>query len=121
MSAVKHQPATPLPFKEFAPEIGGEVKQDYRYIEGGCGYCTESAIQHGDVGFSLAGSILPQDAAYIAHAANAYPKLVEALRYALKSMEQERDVKLRVDPNIVIHAAPIGICATLLRELGEDA
>lgn len=47
-----------------------------------------------------------QDAAYLVHAANAYPKLVEALRIAAEQMGH----------------GPYGMEArALLRELGEDA
>ena len=60
--AFKHTPATPLPWQA--------VQSDVR------GYGNPRGIVYSD------DDTLPQDAAYIAHAANAYPRLVEALRAA---------------------------------------
>ncbi len=54
------------------------------------------------------------DAAYIAHAANSYPKLVEALRVLYKSVHDTPQIACEYDP-VPNHAA-----GALLRELGED-
>jgi hypothetical protein len=69
--SVKHQPATPLPWYrvtadrnvQLTPNSSGDVV---------------TAQIHG----SISGIDAAQDVAYIAHACNAYPKLVEALRAA---------------------------------------
>ena len=53
----------------------------------------------------------PQDAAYIAHAANAYPKLVEALRVIAAPFE-------RADGNEFARAQEL--TRALLRSLGEE-
>lgn len=50
-----------------------------------------------------------EDAAYIAHAANAYPRLVEALRQMVGAMHQ-------MDKG---HHGDVLAAAALLRELGE--
>lgn len=47
-----------------------------------------------------------EDAAYVKHAANAYPKLVQALRKTLVRQNRLESLKAGID---------------LLRELGEDA
>jgi hypothetical protein len=65
----KHQPATPLPFKVFSQGTGPRLYLD---VIGGNGKAVLGA------GFPV--DKLRQNAAYIAHAANAYPKLVEALQ-----------------------------------------
>ena len=68
----------------------------------------------------------PQDAAYIAHAANAYPRLVEALRKSMQHCDQlsstantiaaKNGLGRKVHPeDFTEHAA------ALLRELGESA
>ena len=84
----KHTPATPLPWR-FAKMEGGKRLALVNKHGGLISYldCSE------------------EKAAYIAHAANAYPKLVEALR-------QMSDVHGR---------AVDSIGRQVLRELGEDA
>jgi hypothetical protein len=89
----KHTPATPLPYFTNGP----------RHLQ--------AQGRLGDIRPRVIAQFTPrdeyqQDAAYIAHAANAYPKLVEALREAcfqftdrVKMMERHR---------------------ALLRELGEE-
>lgn len=54
-----------------------------------------------------------RNAAYIAHAANAYPKLVEALRVAIKEADGWFDDS-RGGP-----CEDVDSCRALLRELGE--
>jgi hypothetical protein len=49
------------------------------------------------------------DAAYIAHAANAYPELVEALSKLLKHRDGQ-----------IVHRASLERAEALLRSLGED-
>ena len=63
---------------------------------------------------------LTSDAGYIAHAANAYPKLVEALRKAIRELRIENvNADGEQKPN-----TPIAIVnedfAALLRSLGEE-
>ena len=67
MSAVKHTPATPLPW----------IADTHRIND-----CNGQNIARADNQF---GDNIDhvQDAAYIVHAANAYPRLVEALRLCL--------------------------------------
>ena len=59
-------------------------------------------------------TVADEDAAYIVHAANAYPKLVEALRSLVKAEEEYGD-----QGNVAINEAWMP-AAALLRELGED-
>jgi hypothetical protein len=81
------KPATPLPWLPHNMWIGGNAKGPYAYP---VGVDSETAAQN---------------AAYIAHACNAYPKLVEELRTAQK------------------YCPPHGqeIISTLLAELGEQS
>lgn len=65
MNQVKHQPATPLPFEV-------HVATSTR-----TGFDLQSAGGEALVAFNLKSEV---DTRYIAHAANSYPKLVEALR-----------------------------------------
>ena len=72
MNAVKHQPATPLPWHSNDRHVysGGTDKT----------HDPDFAVTHSTSGRWYRAVRKPEDAAYIAHAANAYPKLVEALR-----------------------------------------
>lgn len=83
--AVKHQPATPLPWV---------VVKDgaYTVIDS----VPPNAKRFGVVRYI--GEPTAQNAAYIVHAANAYPKLIEALR---------------------VQAKLNGVPSAILRELGE--
>src|SRR3990167_6932700 len=102
----KHTPATPLPWAAMpAPERGFNDRAsvhsphfDRPGVVSGQGSIGE--ICGGDAGRD--GST--QNAAYISHAANAYPKLVAAL-------------SLLVNPLAPRHA--VSDAAALLRELGE--
>ena len=92
-----HKPATPLPWRDEEGDAGG------RHITADAKGDDAIACTYDESDFAAAA----QDAAYIAHAANAYPKLVEALHDVLrqvKAYEGQHD-RLR----------------DLLRELGEDA
>lgn len=84
-----HKPATPLPFIASVDNIS---RDNLLLLRGMCGNASDGV----------------QNAAYIAHAANAYPKLVAALR--------------RIDATISgsqAQAVQIGNAIALLRELGE--
>ena len=68
MSQVKNQPATPLPFS--LEEVRPEPTHMYATIRG-----SDRTIP-----IRVSGPNASQDATYVVIAANAYPKLVEALR-----------------------------------------
>jgi hypothetical protein len=96
----KHQPATPLPWWHFQP---------YGDMPGIFHIATENnRTALGEV-CSLYGQQTNADAAYIAHAANAYPKLVEALQSALSASKGDWQKGMSWD-----RAA-----SKLLRDLGE--
>ena len=94
----KHQPETPLPFvadektiitnREKSGRIHGRFEAKERISDG----------------------IAAKDAAYLAHAANAYPKLVEALR----AIVAENEAAGSGNKSLTVADADI-----LLRELGE--
>jgi hypothetical protein len=96
----KHSPATSLPWK---------LKQDKAAPYSGIYTETGKQITHEN------GATSDENAAYIVHAANAYPKLVEALRETLRDRLTQAN----------LHQLPPGIRArlesarALLRELGE--
>ncbi len=74
-TAVKHQPATPLPWRVSSDaklRILGALHTGSRTIreQAGTGQCVNDAI-------------------YIAHAANAYPKLVAALNLAYSRLDDK--------------------------------
>jgi hypothetical protein len=101
---VKHQPAIPLPWRIF--EDGG-VRHGYT-VEISPPEPAELGERPAVVAWSgfdscgLKASEQQRNAHYITHAANAYPKLVEALHGALSG-----------DPNAAMNAD------RLLREIGE--
>ena len=115
----KHQPATPLPWLHndttrrplplhYYARICGEEGRDAETI---------AVVPCHDMSDTSAA----EDAAYIAHAANAYPKLVQALKgalniYALQALRDCADPKMlegwRKNQESV---------KALLRELGEEA
>ena len=97
-TTTKHKPATPLPWTLVSWDANKRTK------------IVEFAFR-GDYPVNLRGlSTGPEqrDAAYIAHAANAYPKLVEALRICAA----------------LVHSDGEPVCGqkvrALLRELGEE-
>ena len=112
MSA-NHKPATPLPWQH---DDIAHARQSYEHDPKSI-RC-EMATLHGPGGDEIARFVhdpddglelderCATDAAYLTHAANAYPKLVAALR----------DVQ---GCNELVDAREI--CTELLRELGEDA
>lgn len=95
MATTKHQPATPLPFRI------AEERSDYAEIVGPLDGTVAYASQ--------------EYAAYLAHAANSYPKLVEALRNLALRCDGAEGVRADGSNIDTAHAAG------LLRELGEDA
>lgn len=70
----KHKPSTPLPFVMHMRAFNSP----YYEITGGRGYFADG------IGFSLNGYIHEDDAAYIVHACNAYPRLVGTLLAAIR-------------------------------------
>lgn len=96
----KHQPATPLPWTQ-----PNRTSMKLHPVDGG-----------GRHGFVVATQ--KQDAAYITHAANAYPKLVEALRDAIL---RHQDMKHRLGGEIASSFERANDARiALLRELGEE-
>lgn len=108
MSSPKHTPATRLPWQQNHHKRRQVCDADGEFR--GCG--------------RIANAIAVQDAAYIAHACNAYPKLVEALRKMA-----ERTDQLCGTVNTLSNAQGLGrkvwpndfndVAQDLLRELGE--
>lgn len=98
------RPATELPFRAINDPTG---QQDpfYWAIAGGGGYLDASRTS----GFELTSHMRPEDARYIVHAANNYPKLVEALRNYVEAL------------SVPLHKAVLDGTTgrELLRELGE--
>lgn len=109
-SAAKHAPATPLPWKQ------GEIKG----TDGANGECLFDEV--GDIvadcgsRATLAHADWPEceaNASYIAQAANAYPKLVEALGEALRAWEKPNPT------HTPTYRKNYERLTGLLRELGE--
>lgn len=100
MSTVKHQPATPLPWslKHGNHVIAGEYEFDVAIA-----WLTDS---------TPSSEKADANAAYIAHAANTYPRLIEALRQMLEIVGPT-PMRSSKDGN-QFHAAKM-----LMRELGE--
>ena len=94
---VKHKPATPLPWRT-SPARSAEVQQ-----------------QSGVRTIGLMGMDGAVNAAYIAHACNAYPRLVKAARYLAAMVEDA--ALIRADPADTQPARVM--MQDLLRELGE--
>lgn len=105
----KHAPGTPLPW-----HLG--VKQLERIVYDEKGWAiTNATVYHGHAD----DPDCRNNAAYIAHAANAYPKLVEALRSAMDAISAEycgHDGQCGAD----VKGCYVRKFAALLRELGED-
>lgn len=72
------KPVTPLPFRVINDPTG-KRNPFYWAIAGGNGYLDAS-----NTGFELTSHMNPQDARYIVHAANNFPRLVEAFHDAIK-------------------------------------
>jgi hypothetical protein len=101
-----HKPATPLPWHA---DLRGAPKSQPRIA------CTAKNLHGAECSSAL--GIVPAiaDADYIAHAANAYPRLVEALR----ALEQACYVYGQESQ--VPHLPVLQQAGALLRELGEVA
>lgn len=90
------KPVTPLPFKAIDRSdlcTLGSPAGCYWFIEGGSGFLDQECTG----GFSISTYIRPEDAKYIVHACNAYPKLIAMLQRPPLADD----------------------CLALLRELGE--
>ena len=98
---MKHKPATALPFKD-GPLFGHDQNRALFWTD-----TSKPGKWQRRVDAEYKGAFLEQDAAYIAHAANAYPRLVEALRGSVDAdadtIYTDRDAR-----------------RALLRELGES-
>ena len=123
-----HKPATALPW-EFDAEPGnlsGWIGQPD--TEGREGTVVASPEPHGRMATSerknatrvrVLDERSKQDAAYIAHAANSYPKLVNALRDCANAIQEECNAGDHDHPIIRDHARRKDKARALLRELGE--
>ena len=108
--STNHKPATPLPWF-IEPATPYDICAPDQFIGAdrmsqAIAHVTADGLYRRGV---TAGALIDEakgNAAYIAHAANAYPKLVEALRAVVKD-----------DPTI----GELMDARALLRELGEDA
>jgi hypothetical protein len=85
--SVKHQPATPLPWSADDDEIGSQVNSENVSVArlGNLDKWVHDEVPD-------PGELDPDvsvDAAYIAHAANAYPKLVAALDMAFSRLSDK--------------------------------
>jgi hypothetical protein len=117
----KHTPATPLPWHH----VKALDKRSDGYIRSGLPLVGSPAVCK--VMWVTPYSLHTQNAAYIAHACNAYPKLVEVLRNHVVNCPSCRGIKT---VNIRGGGAPRGgtfhdcvACASdaaLLRSLGEE-
>lgn len=117
MSAVKHQPATPLPWRSTHPMKLDDSAPRHGLVRIDAGHFPSVAQM---VEYDKRNAVPVQDARYIAHAANAYPKLVEALRAASRELWQALGGGDDDDCRTIADAR----CKrfdSLLRELGEDA
>lgn len=96
----KHAPATPLPWHN------ATLRTEQEHESGAVGTpYGRFRVNHN------------KDAAYIAHAANAYPRLVEALRDALALLDE-----IHAPSRAFWSGAPARDRGrTLLRELGEES
>jgi hypothetical protein len=101
LTMTKHTPATPLPWKPWTKRIHHEIYAANDQIVAQVRQC------EGPNGSTH------QDAAYIAHAANAYPKLVAALRLAANGLDTTGQTTKQSN-DARNHAR------ALLRELGEE-
>lgn len=95
---IKHQPATPLPWTAYAMGDRIEVYQDDGQ---GNGDAINVTTRDGQ-----------PNAAYIAHAANAYPKLVQALRDAAEAIQNPMGARRSKD-------GAAAAANALLKKLGE--
>jgi len=104
-STPKHTPATPLPWEQGPSGLNERVMGSSR-----SGY---SRTHICNVKSAMSPNICSADAAYIAHAANAYPRLVAALQSALRQVDELTDYEPGVGEDYGSDYR------ALLRELGE--
>lgn len=106
---IKHTPATPLPWKprQKPHDIGYQIATDAGF---------EDAI--------TGGIRLKRDAVYIAHVANAYPRLVKVLCDTIEDAERELYAagsdQVAQHPVLAAKNRRNGQRCALLHELGED-
>lgn len=126
MSAIKHAPATPLPFTtRRIQRIPSDVLQLVRDVPAPQHYSAfrvaEVRLTHGEIGER------ERDFAYLAHAANSYPKLIERTQKApMVAWNPDRFVGFSDDELALMKRGffaaldeVYGSNQRLLRELGE--
>jgi hypothetical protein len=101
---MKHTPATPLPWFCNGPDGRKGIRSDHEMTDEERAHYSEKFRREMLKGERIEGPISQDDYPYVAHAANAYPKLVDALREAY-SINAKRSVDRAY---------------ALLRELGEE-
>ena len=107
MTETKHQPATALPWRTVASYQPQTRKEEMSpYVLGADGENVAASALRG-----------VDDAAYIAHAANAYPKLVEVLRACIRADNLRAFERGQREPEFQ-HSADHPARA-ILRDLGE--
>ena len=110
-NAVKHTPATQLPWKAHSANKASNFGSYESHIRTESGLPMIAKARGGNDDTAEAAK---QNAAYIAHSANAYPKLVDALR------NMTHGFRVTGGPSgSSEHAAFVG-AEYLLRELGEE-
>lgn len=113
--AVKHQPATPLPFSRMGA-MWIEARDEYGAIR----YYDPARYESHSVA-RVFGPDQEQNGDYLVHAANAYPRLVEALRKQLSNVERRLDA-VQAAHGIEARAEEAALeieARALLAELGE--
>lgn len=111
MSAVKHQPATPLPWIVKSNARNLTVYGRAKDISGQRQFVDEVPLENwGDEAKRLR-----KDLTYAFRAANAYPKLVEQMKFLLGALDAPADRRgtLKFAPEAIAEAT------ALLRDLGE--
>lgn len=103
MSAVKHQPATALPWT-----VGPDMRGKERIFSPASDYEVARAMSRG----ARNARDRRTNRNYLAHAANAYPKLVDAIRRLIDIPEVAKIAK---------GTDAMRVARELLRELGEES
>lgn len=109
----KHKPATPLPWTTALTNAGQFIRSNGS--NGPHGYFVE-------VRQTRTGRDEKADAAYIAHAANAYPRLVEALRKFARATCDDDGVadSMPIEDCTELTEGDLKAARALLKELGEE-
>jgi hypothetical protein len=123
---MKNTPATPLPWRHTeAPEYGhydrAHVVSDH-FNNGGVVSGQGSISAGGICGPDGSRTLSTQNAAYIAHTANAYPKLVEALREVrliAEAVDRPGDDAVPSAYRAKTLADAVEVANALLAEIGE--